>query len=370
MTNTDKEIWIFLSHSNEDYEKVRRVRNILEEMDMRPLMFFLKCLNDNDEIEDLIKREIKARTRFLLCNSDNARKSNWVAKEINYITELQKPYDVIEISENEESLREQLKNCFRRDHIFISYPKELYTAINIVQNRLSKYDFCTTFINKFDIIPDIPLIEYIKRNIEKAVDNGKFITILSHHSLPKEKVSQFELQQALELASNRNAILPIYLDEISKEYFSPTLSSYDSIDLSNAITHHEGFLDAKDIPERHGKLGNETDLERLGDDIVNAILVRLQGWGNIETYADCFRHGIGLDIDITEADKLGDLVVEHLESVDCSNHFNGPGMLIRLGGLFKEGRVVKQNYKRAREYYESAHHEWGINVDNLLSSLY
>lgn len=74
----NKEIWIFLSHSNVDYDKVRKVRNMLEEQGLRPIMFFLKCLNDDDEIDDLIKREIDCRTRFILCDSPNARCSTWV----------------------------------------------------------------------------------------------------------------------------------------------------------------------------------------------------------------------------------------------------------------------------------------------------
>lgn len=57
----DKGIWVFLSHSNKDYEKVRQVRNILEQQGYRPLMSFLNCLNDDNEIHGLIKREIDSR---------------------------------------------------------------------------------------------------------------------------------------------------------------------------------------------------------------------------------------------------------------------------------------------------------------------
>lgn len=39
--------WIFLSHSNKDFDKVRCVRNALEEREFRPLMFFLKCVDDD-----------------------------------------------------------------------------------------------------------------------------------------------------------------------------------------------------------------------------------------------------------------------------------------------------------------------------------
>lgn len=57
LDNNNNEIWVFLSHSNKDYEKVRRVRDMLEDRSFRPLMFFLKCLNEEGEIDSLMKRE-------------------------------------------------------------------------------------------------------------------------------------------------------------------------------------------------------------------------------------------------------------------------------------------------------------------------
>lgn len=75
-----KEIWIFLSHSSEDFNKVRKIRNYLEVKSYRPLMFYLKCLESDEEIYDLITREIDVRTRFILCDSENARSSEWVKK--------------------------------------------------------------------------------------------------------------------------------------------------------------------------------------------------------------------------------------------------------------------------------------------------
>ena len=45
-------ITIFLSHSHKDYEKVRKIRDILEMLECEPLIFFLKCLDDqNAELE-------------------------------------------------------------------------------------------------------------------------------------------------------------------------------------------------------------------------------------------------------------------------------------------------------------------------------
>ena len=80
-----KEIWIFLSHSSEDFNKVRKIRNYLEEKSYRPLMFYLKCLESDEEIYDLITREIDVRTRFILCDSENARCSDWVKKNGLYL---------------------------------------------------------------------------------------------------------------------------------------------------------------------------------------------------------------------------------------------------------------------------------------------
>jgi hypothetical protein len=40
--------WIFVSHSHRDLEKVREIRNELERRGHNPLLFFLKCLSDDD----------------------------------------------------------------------------------------------------------------------------------------------------------------------------------------------------------------------------------------------------------------------------------------------------------------------------------
>ena len=61
--------YIFLSHSHDDIDKVRKIRNHLEKDGFEPLCFYLKCLEDDSEIEDLIKREIDAREWFVFINS-------------------------------------------------------------------------------------------------------------------------------------------------------------------------------------------------------------------------------------------------------------------------------------------------------------
>ncbi len=78
--------YFFLSHSHKDIQQVRQIRNQLEDDGFEPLCFYLKCLSDDSEIEDLIKREIDAREWFVFLDSENARKSKWVTLEREYIT--------------------------------------------------------------------------------------------------------------------------------------------------------------------------------------------------------------------------------------------------------------------------------------------
>ena len=61
--------WVFVSHSTKDFEKERLVRNALEDSGFRPILFYLKCMENEDEINELLKREIDARRRFILCDS-------------------------------------------------------------------------------------------------------------------------------------------------------------------------------------------------------------------------------------------------------------------------------------------------------------
>src|SRR5687768_15897528 len=86
----DEGAWIFPSHSTKDFVKVAGLRNGLESQGHRPLMFFLKCLGDDCEIDSLIRREIDARTWFILCQSANAKLSRWVQSEVSYVKELAK----------------------------------------------------------------------------------------------------------------------------------------------------------------------------------------------------------------------------------------------------------------------------------------
>src|SRR5688572_24325623 len=92
--------WIFLSHSTKDFIQVSELRNELESQGHRPLMFFLKCLGDDCEIDGLIKREIEARTWFVLCQTTNSTASKWVRAEIDHVKSLpDKVYKEVDLNQ-------------------------------------------------------------------------------------------------------------------------------------------------------------------------------------------------------------------------------------------------------------------------------
>lgn len=146
-----KEIWIFISHSSEDFNKVRKIRNYLEEKSYRPLMFYLKCLESDEEIYDLITREIDVRTRFILCDSENARSSYWVKKEMDYISNHEPPRSFlrIDLSQSDDVIHSQLDSYINQMNIFLSYPIKHHDLFNKIRSRLNKYDL--------KVIPDSDL---------------------------------------------------------------------------------------------------------------------------------------------------------------------------------------------------------------------
>ena len=82
--------WIFLSHSSEDIEKVRIIRNEFELYTHNPLAFHLRCLSDETpekkrELDELIRREIDCREWFVFCESAASARSDYVKMEKDYI---------------------------------------------------------------------------------------------------------------------------------------------------------------------------------------------------------------------------------------------------------------------------------------------
>lgn len=222
--NNNDYIWVFLSHSNKDYEAVRDLRNMMEERGMRPLMFLLKCLESEPEIFELLKREIDARPRFILCDSENARESEWVRKEVAYIKSKSRQYMTVDLN-RPETFVQKIEELKARSQVFISYSyKDIYIAEELSKQLQSKG--FAVFNAKYDIVPGQHYDEAIKNLISQVSRNGYFIPIISESYLK----SQWTAGE-MDLALRFNA------------YVVPCIVN-DSYDLSNIRGHvfHQGTI--------------------------------------------------------------------------------------------------------------------------------
>ena len=132
--------YLFLSHSHKDIRKVRKIRNILEREGFEPLCFYLKCLEEDEEIFNLITREIDAREWFVYLHSENAENSDWVTRERAYIDstnrkkvinlDLEDPYALVRITP------EIIKNL----RIFVSYSHRDRELAQRIIRQLSAFD--------------------------------------------------------------------------------------------------------------------------------------------------------------------------------------------------------------------------------------
>ena len=207
--------WIFISHSSQNYEDVKIVRNYLEENGFSALMFYLKSLEDPKKsklTQQLIKWEIEARNIFVLCNSKEAKKSPWVQEEIEYVKSFsEKIYIEIDINKLKYEKYTQLSkldNLMKKSTLFFSYSYKDKDFVMKFYEYLSKKGF-QIWIDYKDLSPSDNFQKSIKNAIEKASKKGVIIVFLS-----KESFASQWIKAEIDIAYSLNAkILPIIIDE-------------------------------------------------------------------------------------------------------------------------------------------------------------
>ena len=209
----DNEIFVFLSHSHKDYEKVRVVRDLLENEGFRPLMFFLKCLEKEEYCEltkTLIKEEIESRQRFILCESKNAKSSNWVQFEVEHIKEINRPYEVVNLDWPTERIEESIQRFKIRSTVFLSYPQSLRPLAESVHKKLKMHDFKTFFSDYLTSIGNInkSFVETIVDNLDEACKKGYVLVFIDDRS-PNSMYQMEELHYAVDHAARNKNIIPI-----------------------------------------------------------------------------------------------------------------------------------------------------------------
>ena len=198
--------WVFISHSHQDIVLVRRIRNHLESIGMEPLMFYLKCLSDDDEIEELIKREIDEREWFIFADSPRARSSKWVQTEREYIGTLAgKKIFTIDLNTSLESQLRQLDHIARQMKVFISYTHRDIALYQRLKERFIGRDMLV--LSDDDIQPGSSITHAILSNLEDACRNGFVVILITVQSANSEYVRQ-EIAKAT-AASGK--IVPVFV---------------------------------------------------------------------------------------------------------------------------------------------------------------
>jgi hypothetical protein len=205
--------WIFLSHSHKDFGKVREIRNELEAQKHHPLLFFLKCLDDDSEIDSLIRREIEARSWFILCNSQNSRKSRWVQEERKIIAGLSSHTSAtVDLDDSIPSQLSSISGLTKRASVFLSYASADQEMAGRIENALRA--------NDFGVFSDLQIAHgnswqtSIKSAMDSAVERGSVLVLLSRSSLTSQW-QQREILLALKHAEpgeGRRNIIPIFLN--------------------------------------------------------------------------------------------------------------------------------------------------------------
>lgn len=303
MINTEKEIWIFLSHSNKDFEKVRKIRNYLEEHSCRPLMFYLMCLNNDDEISDLIKREIDCRDRFIICSSENSRSSKWVQAEVSYITSCQRTYDIIDLSIPDDEINRLLDAIIRRIRVCL---------IGSDSDKQFAWDVFA-HIRKYD------LRCMIEESIEEINKVGFVVFFASNLSLKSQKCLSL-------LAECIKQNVPILVLDIDK--YADINSKILFKDKWDLIYTPRKYVSG--IPDNQPLIIKSiSTVEEPIETAIDEILNRAFPCWDIYTMAKNFLEGFYVDRDEDEANRLFKIAYKKADELDSDGYPGGTLFLAR-----------------------------------------
>ena len=213
--------YFFISHSHLDIEKVRIIRNIVEETFFyEPILFFLKCLSEEKEISELVQRELKERIWFIYCKSKNAEESKYVLEERKYIDDLIKngyykkiltvELDRFEISDDRcyKDLRDQISYQIRKTKIFLSCSSKDYELAKILRDRLTAKGY-SVFWSAVDwSIGEDAFSKAVDEVVKHSYKDGIFMPVFTENSF-----SSTFMKREVELAFMQHAtFFPVVAD--------------------------------------------------------------------------------------------------------------------------------------------------------------
>jgi len=258
--------WIFVSHSHKDIEKVRFIRNEFEKRGGNPLLFFLKCLDDESELDDLIKREISERNWFILCDSPNARASKWVQEEVKMIKSLEnKVFKKINLEDDIEKQLDDVMDFSRCSTVFISHAMKDGEISSKIAKKLKENDFGVYDYNEV-IKTGLPysVHDLMNRAIDTVLENGIFLVLISNHTF-KSKYVIDEIAYAIE----KNAkVFHVIVDNIEE------MESFVYTHRDNQLNNKTRFVLDK---LKNSRFSYKLDFGNL-DKSIEELVVKLKFW--------------------------------------------------------------------------------------------
>jgi hypothetical protein len=209
--------WIFVSHASADLRVVRKVRNYLEEKGGSPLLFHLRALTHADDFWPIIEKEIAARNFFLYCESESARKSEWVQRERRVIESLKPSPRVgsIRVDEGEPD-SESLDRFLMSTHVFASYAHKDRDKVAPFLDVLDRYGYTLVTNNPsplqaFSIDLDAAMAE---------VAQDGFVAVFLSADAVKSRWIEVEVLRAHRLGTR---FVPVLLERVDS--FPPTFQT-------------------------------------------------------------------------------------------------------------------------------------------------
>ncbi len=358
VTDSSKEIWIFLSHSNKDFEKVRFIRNYLEEHSCRPLMFYLKCLSNDDEIDNLIKREIDCRTRFIICDSENSKESKWVQSEVAYIKSQLRSYDIIDLGKDEEEIKKHLDKIIKNTQIYLSYSRNDAELVRAVYSHIKKYDIRCYFDQECVEDSVRSFQDQLHQAIDLAKDFGFVVFFASEKSLASKWVIH-ELQYAVDRGAK---MLILLLDEYAKKHYKEMFLQAQDIPHNDWIDRDQCCIRVRDLTSASNK-------EELMELAIEKIVDRAFSPWTVYTMAKNLLDGVDCEKDEEEANRLFSIAYRKSDELDGIGY---PGGTLFVARCMANGYGTKKDLNGALCYYGDYIRTSGSNekIDREIEAIY
>jgi hypothetical protein len=192
-------------------------------------------------LDSLIRREIEARTIFLLCDSPNSRSARWVEREVEFIRSLpDRHYEVVNLQLPWPLQRAVLDRISQRTTLYLDYRGEDKETVWAISETLAAFDY--SIFDSARSLRDDPfttLRKQSERAITESLSNGFYIHFVSPEWAKRMRGSPLvfeDLNRAIEerrrlVASVRNVIVVLVGDPLGEIELSPPLSDFVPLDL-------------------------------------------------------------------------------------------------------------------------------------------